>query len=218
MKKLTSSITNMVLVLGLVSMAAASLLAWMNQLTAEPIRLAEAAKQEKAISEVCPSFNNSPIEAQFELADNDGGTLVCYPAWQDTVQVGVAVKTYSDKGFNGHIELMVGFTPDGTVYNYSVLQQGETPGLGAKMGEWFKTDKNRQSIKGLNPSSESFRVSKDGGEIDAITAATISSRAFIDAVTRAWQGYAAAFQAGSAVVTDAQSGATQIHKEQSNEK
>lgn len=82
---------------------------------------------------------------------------------------------------------MVGFDVDGNVINYSVLEHKETPGLGSKMAEWFTTGKG--DIKGKNPGKDNFTVSKDGGKIDAITAATISSRAFLDAVNRAHKVY-----------------------------
>jgi len=85
---------------------------------------------------------------------------------------------------------MVGFDQDGKIVNYSVLEQTETPGLGTKMVDWFKTKKGNQDIRQLNPSEVNFTVSKDGGDIDAITAATISSRAFLKAISDAYAVYA----------------------------
>jgi electron transport complex protein RnfG len=79
---------------------------------------------------------------------------------------------------------MVGFYPDGTIYNYSVLEHKETPGLGSKMDLWFTKD-GKGNITGKKPGTTGLKVSKDGGDIDAITAATISSRAFLDAINRA---------------------------------
>lgn len=189
MKKLQSSFINMVLVLGVISILAASLLAYMHELTAEPIRLANLAKQENAIKEVSPAFDNSPVAEKYQVTDADGNVLNCYPAKKNGELVATAVESFSDKGFNGHIQVMVGFTPDGSIYNYSVLKQSETPGLGTKMVTWFKTDKNKQSIVGKNPAQDRMVVSKDGGDIDAITAATISSRAFMDAINRAYSAY-----------------------------
>ena len=83
--------------------------------------------------------------------------------------------------------------------NYSVLEHNETPGLGSKMEEWFRTDKGKQSVLGRDMKGGALKVSKDGGDVDAITAATISSRAFLDAVNRAYSAY---------TQTDANSGAT----------
>ena len=94
----------------------------------------------------------------------------------------LAIETISKKGFGGEVKLMVGFTPDGTIINYMVLEHKETPGLGTKMDEWFKTDKKNQSILNKSLDKNNLTVAKDGGEVDAITAATISSRAFLDAV------------------------------------
>ena len=99
---------------------------------------------------------------------------------------------------------MVGFDKEGNILDYAVLQQAETPGLGTKMVDWFKTDKGNQNIKGKNPGEKQLSVSKDGGDIDAITAATISSRAFLGAVNKAY----AAFSGGD---VNAVSGASNVH-------
>jgi len=72
-----------------------------------------------------------------------------------------------------------------------VLEQKETPGLGTKMVDWFKTNKGNQSIIGKNPALANLTVSKDGGEIDAITASTISSRAFLFSIRNAYQAFSA---------------------------
>ncbi|HBJ76838.1 MAG TPA: hypothetical protein DDY68_03190 [Porphyromonadaceae bacterium] len=85
--------------------------------------------------------------------------------------------------------MMVGFDLEGNVVDYTILQHGETPGLGSKMKDWFRTEKKNQSILHSNPSKRRFYVSKDGGEVDAITAATISSRAFLEAIRRAHKQY-----------------------------
>ena len=114
----------------------------------------------------------------------DGGTLQFYEAKKGGNLVGTAIKTYTTNGFGGKIWLMVGFNPDGTIYNYSVLEHKETPGLGSKMDTWFVKGA-KGDITGKNPGTTGLQVSKDGGNVDAITAATISSRAFLDAVNRA---------------------------------
>lgn len=186
MKKLQSTLVNMVLVLGIIAIVAATLLAWVNQLTAEPIRLAEVTKQQTAIKEVTPAFD--AVGKIISYTDETGQNINCYPVLNQNKCVGIAVESYSNAGFNGYIQVMVGFDMNGNIVNYSVLKQAETPGLGTKMVDWFKTDKAAQSILGKNP-AKGLRVSKDGGEIDAITAATISSRAFLDAVNRAYTYY-----------------------------
>ena len=115
-------------------------------------------------------------------------SLEIYPAKQGDNIVAYAVKASTMKGFSGFIELMVGFKLDGTIINYSVLKHAETPGLGTKMDSWFNNDnKQNQCVNGKNPKTVNMTVSKDGGDIDAITAATISSRAFLDAIDRAYK-------------------------------
>ncbi|HOI49127.1 MAG TPA: FMN-binding protein, partial [Prolixibacteraceae bacterium] len=66
----------------------------------------------------------------------------------------------------------------------------ETPGLGSKMDVWFNNaDKPGQNVIGKSPATTKFSVSKDGGDIDAITASTITSRAFLDALVRAYAAF-----------------------------
>ena len=119
---------------------------------------------------------------------------------------GVAIETSVD-GFGGTFRVMVGFDPEGNILGYEILEHQETPGLGSHMVHWFKNaDKPNQNIIGRQGGN--LQVSKDGGEIDAITAATISSRAFLKAVN---QAYAEQFGA------EAHTGASQLHKEEAEE-
>jgi len=122
------------------------------------------------------------IEAQNEAAQNAAKIAVL------NGQEGVAVEATAD-GFGGPIRIMVGFAPDGTILGYEVLEQQETPGLGTHMVDWFKSaDKPGSNIIGRQITTK-LKVSKDGGDVDAITAATISSRAFLKAVNRAYKKY-----------------------------
>ena len=192
-KKLESNFTNMVVVLFSVTLIASAAVGYVYSLTAGPIEAAKQAKQVNAIREVIPGeFDNDPNADVWKSQTADGGELV-----------GTAVKTYTNNGFGGKIWLMVGFNPDGSVANYSVLEHKETPGLGSKMDVWF-TPNGKGNITGKTPGTQGLKESKDGGDVDAITAATISSRAFLDAVNRAAAGLA-----GNA---DAASGATQQTK------
>jgi electron transport complex protein RnfG len=99
---------------------------------------------------------------------------------------GSAVQTYTDNGFSGRFTLMVGFMPDGSISNIEVLEHKETPGLGTKMALPAFKDQFK-GVKLSDLQGEKIQVKKDGGQVDAITAATISSRAFCDAVTRAYE-------------------------------
>lgn len=189
-KKLESNFTNMVVILFSVTLIASAAVGYVNSLTAGPIEAAKQAKQVNAIREVIPSeFDNDPGADVWKVQTPDGGELEFFPAKKNGEAVGTAVKTYTNNGFGGKVWLMVGFNPDGTISNYSVLEHKETPGLGSKMDLWF-TKNGKGSIIGKKPGTQGLKVSKDGGDVDAITAATISSRAFLDAVNRASAGLA----------------------------
>jgi len=190
--KKESTFTNMVLVLFIITLVASAALGGLYELTKEPIAAAKLAKKLKAIKAVVPAFDNNPSDEMYEVEMPSGDKLEFYPATNGGELVGTAVKTYTTNGFSGYIWVMVGFKPDGTVNNYSVLEHKETPGLGTKMAGWFKPSdpkKAKSSIINKNPGTVNFIVSKDGGDIDAITAATISSRAFLDAVQTAYNEY-----------------------------
>lgn len=183
-KKLESNFRNMVLVLFVVTFVASAAVGVVNTLTADKIAQAQQDKQVEAIRQVVVPFDNDPLTEADTVGTPDGGELVFFPATKNGEPVGTAVKTYSNNGFSGFISIMVGFNPDGSIYNYSVLEHKETPGLGSKMGEWFVKGA-KGDITGKTPGTAGLQVSKDGGDVDAITAATISSRAFLDAINRA---------------------------------
>mgnify|MGYP001199963983 CR=1 FL=1 len=182
MTKTESSFKNMVMSLTLISMVASACLGFVYEMTREPIKMANLNKKLNAIKQVVPEFNNNPNDEMYKLPTGEGDSLEIYPAKKDNITVGYAVNTYTSKGFSGNISLMAGFKPDGTIINITVLEQKETPGLGTKMAEPAFKDQ----FMDKNPGEFILKVKKDGGPIDAITAATISSRAFCDAVQRAY--------------------------------
>jgi len=182
MAKTESTFKNMALSLTLIALVSSALLGFVYEFTKEPIALSNLNKKLNAIKQVVPEFTNNPNDEMYRLPTGEGDSLEIYPAKKDDVIVGYAVNTFTSKGFSGNISLMAGFKPDGTIINISVLEQKETPGLGTKMTEpGFKDQFNEK-----NPSEFELKVKKDGGPVDAITAATISSRAFCDAVQRAY--------------------------------
>jgi electron transport complex protein RnfG len=182
MAKTESTFKNMVLSLTLISLGASACLGYVYQVTKMPIEISVLNKKLTAIKQVVPEFNNDPNNEMYKLPTGDGDSLEVYPAKKDSVVVGYAINTYTKNGFSGNVFLMAGFKVDGTIFNITVLDQKETPGLGTKMTEpEFKDQFNDK-----NPSDFSLKVKKDGGQVDAITAATISSRAFCDAVQRAY--------------------------------
>ena len=161
----------MLLVLTGVTAISVALLAYVNELTKGPIAEANAKTLSDAISIVVPAFDNNPTAE----------------ATKETVN-GVEYTIYSAMGFGGELKVLVGFDADGKIYDYSLLSHAETPGLGSKAADWFK-EGNKGSIKGMNPGEAPLTVSKDGGQIDAITASTITSRAFLNAVNAAYAAY-----------------------------
>jgi Na+-translocating ferredoxin:NAD+ oxidoreductase subunit G len=182
MAKTESTFKNMVLSLTIISLGAAACLGFVYELTKEPIALSVLNKKLDAIQQVVPEFNNNPNNEMYRLPTGEGDSLEIYPAKKDGEIIGYAVNTYSRNGFSGNISLIAGFRSDGTIVNIKVLDQKETPGLGTKMAEpEFKNQFNDK-----NPAEFVLKVQKDGGPVDAITAATISSRAFCDAVQRAY--------------------------------
>jgi electron transport complex protein RnfG len=182
MAKTESTFKNMALSLTLIALGASAGLGFVYEFTREPIAISVLNKKLDAIRRVVPGFDNNPNEEMFRLPTGEGDSLEIYPAKKEGEIVGYAVNTYTNTGFSGYINLMAGFKPDGTIINISVLTQKETPGLGTKMSDpGFKDQFNDR-----NPSEFQLKVKKDGGPVDAITAATISSRAFCDAVQRAY--------------------------------
>ncbi len=186
MAKKESTFISMVLTLFMVTFIASAALGYLYEVTKGPIAESKLAKQNNAIMQVIPEFDNEPGKEVYKM-DVDGGTLEFFPAKKNGELVGTAVSTFTNNGFSGNIKIMVGFLPDGTIHNISVLEHKETPGLGDKM----KKNKSDWSVQfnGKNPTNFKLKVTKDGGDVDAITASTISSRAFCDAVDRAYKAY-----------------------------
>ena len=113
--------------------------------------------------------------------------------------LGAAVESTTG-GFGGDLKVLVGFDPEGNILGYTLLEHAETPGLGAKADKWFQKGE-KGDIIGKNP-AEPLVVSKDGGQVDAITASTITSRAFLLAVNNAYNAY-------KTTPADAETGATE---------
>jgi electron transport complex protein RnfG len=211
MAKLESTFKNMFLSLALICLTVGVLLAQVNKMTEKPIAEARAMKLQNAIREVVPEFDNDPIAEAFMMPAGPDDSLRVYPAKKGDEIVGYALNSFSNNGFSGNIQIMVGFDMEHRIVNYSVLQHAETPGLGSKMSEWFRnTDRPSQSIIGRDLSQGALSVSKDGGNVDAITASTITSRAFLEAVNRAYAAYSGNMDAtsGATGIEDDSSGAT----------
>ncbi len=197
----------MLLVLTLVSVVAAFLLAYVNHVTSSTIEKINA----EALSAGIKSVLGIGADEQIETTEKAVDAYVVYEVSREGNWVGTAVKSTDKSGFGGDIEVLVGFNAEGNILGYEVLKHAETPGLGARAGEWFRTATSGETkevsalskvffgnpdpagshnIIGRNIGSEGeLKVSKDGGDIDAITASTITSRAFLNAVNNAYKVY-----------------------------
>lgn len=186
MAKVESNFRNMTATLLVITLVASAALGLVYQSTKEPIAFAQQAKINNAIKAVLPEFDNQPGNEAYSVTV-DGGELTFYPVTKNGQPVGTAVKTFSNNGYGGLIELMVGFLPDGTINKIAVISHKETPGLGDKM------DPNKSNFslqfEGKNPETFKLKVKKDGGDVDAITASTITSRAFCEGVALAYNAF-----------------------------
>ncbi len=192
-KKIESNFKNILICLLVITAVSAGILGLIYGLTQQPIEETKQSNKETAIQNVLPAFERLeeckvPIESAVEddvfkkAAQAD--SLSIYKAYQGNDMIALAVETFSDNGFGGRVKLMVGFKSDGSIIEIAVLDHNETPGLGDKM----EPEKSSFSVqfKDKNPKDFQLKVKKDGGDVDAITAATISSRAYCDAVSKAY--------------------------------
>ena len=207
MKKLESSLTNMALVLTGVAVIMGGILAFVNHLTEGPIN----EQKTKALADgiktvmVC---NDLVVAKSDTVKQNDArGKELTYIIYQiqdaQKKDLGAAVQSTTG-GFGGDLKVLVGFDPEGKILGYTLLEHAETPGLGAKADKWFQKGQ-KGDIIGKDP-KEPLTVSKDGGQVDAITASTITSRAFLLAINNAYTAY-------KATPADAATGATEQDKE-----
>lgn len=193
MAKIASSFKNMLIVLTLVSIFAATALAGVYVLTKEKIKEVSENKLSSIISVVVPNAEKCEI-IKDTIASYDDSTkfLYFFTVTKGDKIIGTAVQSYTNNGFGGEIKVMIGFDSLGNIIDSDVLEHHETPGLGNKTAKSV-SDWNKQFI-GKNPQSPTFNIikageKKEGDNIDAITAATISSKAYIDAIIRASETY-----------------------------
>lgn len=195
-KKLKSTLPNMVIVLTSIAVIAGLALGYVNSVTEEPIRLIKEQQLSDGIKAVLAAD-----ELTVESTDTLENGSVIY-----RTDKGVAVQATDPNGFGGKLTILVGFDSEATIQGYRILETAETPGLGAKADQWFQ-EGQKGNIIGMSPAKNNMTVSKDGGEVDAITASTITSRAFLRAVNMAYEAL------GKAEV-DGESGATIQQKEE----
>ena len=194
MKKIESTLTNMVLVLVGVAVVMGGILAYMNHLTSGPIE----EQKQKSLTEGIKIVMNDP-QAVIAKTDtlhrpDDKGkeqTFIIYQVQNDRQEMlGTAVES-TTLGFGGNLKVLVGFDAEGTIVGYTLREHQETPGLGAKADKWFQKD-GKGNIIGKNPGKAPLDVKPEKGgkgDVDAITASTITTRAFLKAVNQAYDAY-----------------------------
>ena len=173
-----SNLKNMALSLTLVCLVCSAILGIVYAFTAEPVRKAELAKTNASIARVLPAFEGVPTQQMTSWKGAD------YP-YYSVGGAGCAIISRVN-GFGGPLTLMVGIGEDGLIVNTVVLSHAETPGLGAKCASDASFI---DQFKGWNTAEKRLAVVKDGGDVDAITASTITSRAYALAVANAYEVY-----------------------------
>ena len=187
-KKKESTLINMLVALFVITAVSGGVLGLVYGFTKDAIAEVDQKKNEAAIQAVLPLEGDITYQADTLVYNYEGVETLfpCNLAFDANGNFkGAAIKT-SEGGFGGKIDMMVGFLADGTIKGTSVLSHAETPGLGANM-----TGKFKDQFVDKNPAGFKLIVKKDGGDVDAITAATITSRAFSKAVDKAYQAFMA---------------------------
>ena len=202
MEKLKSSVTNMVLVLTGVAVITGCILAYVNHVTEGPIALQKEKTLADGIKAVMGGGELNVAKTDTVKQNDSKGKEMTYIIYQTQAaqknDLGAAVES-TTSGFGGDLKILVGFDAQGNILGYTLLEHAETPGLGAKADKWFQKGA-KGDIIGKNPAEE-LVVSKDGGQVDAITASTITSRAFLLAVNNAYKAF-------KATPVDGETGAT----------
>ena len=192
----------MVLVLTGVAVVTGAILAYVNHVTEEPIMAQKEKTLADGIKSVMGGGDHKVVKTDTVRQNDAKGKELTYIIYQtqdaNQKDLGAAVESTTG-GFGGNLKILVGFDPEGKILGYTLLEHAETPGLGAKADKWFQKGQ-KGDIIGKNP-KEKLSVSKDGGQVDAITASTITSRAFLLAVNNAYSAY-------KATPVDANTGAT----------
>ncbi|MBR3829337.1 MAG: RnfABCDGE type electron transport complex subunit G [Bacteroidales bacterium] len=188
-KKAESSLKNMLLSLTIIALVASLALALVNNVTKGPIEKVNQEKIANAVAKVLPAYDSYSVDTVSVETPKGEAQMVRYTAVNAAGElVGKAVESFDDNGFGGRLSAMVGFDAEGNISGYEVLASAETPGLGAKADQWFQKG-GKGDVIGKNPSTDNLTVKKDGGQVDAITGSTITSRAFCRLVATAYNAF-----------------------------
>jgi electron transport complex protein RnfG len=174
----------MLMTLVIITLFSGFLLGYVNKITLEPKAKVKAIQKVNALQSVLPEFDNNLIQDVIWVKTNgEKDSTEIFPAYKEGELVGIAIAGKSNKGFSGLVKCMIGYLPDGQIFNIVVMEQKETPGLGTKI----KDEKFIQQFLRKNPEKEALKVKKDGGKVDALTGATISTRAFCETVNSSYE-------------------------------
>lgn len=196
MEKLKPTLKNMTLVLVGVAVVVGFILAYVNHVTEGPIAEKAKATLAQGIKDVM-KVDGIQVTKEDTVKTNVDGKELTYIVHETSDKsgkpVGAAVES-TTTGFGGDLKVLVGFDHDGKITGYTILESSETPGLGAKAEKWFQSTADggkggKSCVIGLSPKDGELKVSKDGGQVDAITASTITSRAFLKAINEAYAAY-----------------------------
>jgi electron transport complex protein RnfG len=180
------ALLKLTLTLTIISFAAGLLLAYTHKVTAPSIAAAVRQETIAALASVLPPFDNDPSTTTLSISES-GRPWVFHVARKNGAFVGSAFETSSKNGYGGDIRIMVGITADGHLKSIHFLAQHETPGLGTKIdGAPFKLQFAGKPVAG-----PVWNIKKDQGHFDAITGATISSRAVLEAIRNGIDAYTA---------------------------
>ena len=183
--KIKEFIVPVVTLVAIASISAFSL-GFVHNKTFLAIQKAKDNQELKAISEVVGDFDNDPFAEKMTIFTKDKKhKLTMYPARKGGKLTSLAIKSYTNTGFGGKIEIMTGINVSGSIKSFKVISSNETPGLGSKVDE----PKFKDQLKDFYPQRQILKVKQDGGDIDAVTAATISSRAVLRAIERAFDAF-----------------------------
>ena len=184
-----STLLNMTAVLFGITLVASAGVGYVNLITEKPIEEKKQEATDNAIGQVLTGIDFDQLAPADTMLNVKNNAVIVYRAMKGDQVAGYAVKAPSltVDGFNGKVILMVGYTLDGIVNEVSVVEENETPGLGTNME---KPDNNLyKGVIGKNTWEQRqqglLKVKKDGGEVDALTAATYSSKAYLNAVETA---------------------------------
>lgn len=174
----------MLFVLVAVALVTSTAVGYVFSITKGPIKRAQQQKIVNALKEVVPENDVTEEVERVKVYPTDSEEVIVYKSHKDGEIVGYAVETYTASGYSGVIRLLVGFDSEKNINKVAVISHAETPGLGAKIDE--KGSPFVVQFEGKSPAEFNMKVKADGGTLDAITASTITSRAYAEAIQRAY--------------------------------